>query len=1165
MLTLTNNIKHRIQTILIITGLLLTGNGFAQGTLVTAPMTGSPAPGVYYSPTQIVLSGNPGFSFTASPGSSAVFRIAPPDCIRLATTPSANQNYILTTIPKILGFDPGYNPLIIGYTSCEAMQTIQYVDGLGRPIQTVQVKASPNGNDIVQPIAYDAFDRETTKYLPYANNPALTSDGSYKADAITQQGNFYNQSTTWASNIANTINPVSGIKYEASPLDRVIEQGAPGDAWQLTGTVNQSGVTAGHTVKTIYASNDGTTYWAKLFGVGVDANGTPTLIDQGTYGANQLYVTVAQDENWTNGQTDVRLNTTETYKDKEGHIVLKRTFNNNNGIETLSTYYVYDDYNNLTFVLPPSAMPDNGLSSSNAATLNNFCYQYRYDSRNRLAQKRIPGKDWEYMVYNKTDQIVATQDANQRLNKQWIFTKYDAIGRVIQTGIWDNNNTIISQADLQTLVNAQTINLWETRAPGNYYTTTSWPTSWTTTLSINVYDDYSYPGMLYNTPPSGTSMMTKGLLTATQIGVLGSSDKLWNVHYYDDLGRVTKTFKQHYLGGTANSANYDAITNTYSFTNQLTASTRQHYTTAGLAISIANTYAYDHADRKIKSFEQINNNNAIILLSQTDYNEIGQVKTKHLHSTDNGGSFLQNINYAYNERGWLRTSTTDGNLFNLDLRYNDQTSTTPQFNGNIANQFWITNGQAQKNYGYTYDALNRLTAGTSTTGNNESGITYDLVGNIKTLNRSGSIPANNVSLNYDNYNGNQLQSVKNSGVQYRTYGTYDGNGNAPTDGLGNNITYNLFNLPASIPNKGLTYTYDASGNKLRRIANGAVTEYIDGIQYDGTAITFIQTEEGRVLNLTGTPNFEYTLSDHLGNTRVTFDSSTGGNTAKQVDDYYPFGLVANEPNISSPKNYYLYNKKESQDQAGLNQYDYGTRFYDPIVARWTSVDSEVEKYSRWSPYNYVLDNPLSNIDPHGDTVRLATNSSEQFKKDYATMRSDLHSRGIDQNITKLENSKAVYTIKETDDTQGTFVANKNGKGKEHLLPGGTIFWNSTFALGTNNGTILSPESIFNHEADHGADYDTDPLGHYDRSRDPDAQYDNVEEKRVITGSEQKTALALGEIKPGQVSRTDHGGKQAYFTTSPLINKGVPIIMNLSLPEVKIIGTKTTPVNPKKDQ
>lgn len=45
--------------------------------------------------------------------------------------------------------------------------------------------------------------------------------------------------------------------------------------------------------------------------------------------------------------------------------------------------------------------------------------------------------------------------------------------------------------------------------------------------------------------------------------------------------------------------------------------------------------------------------------------------------------------------------------------------------------------------------------------------------------------------------------------------------------------------------------------------------------------------------------------------------------------------------------------------------DYGARFYDPAIARWTTVDPLAEKYLSISPYVYVANNPLSNIDPDG--------------------------------------------------------------------------------------------------------------------------------------------------------------------------------------------------------
>ena len=971
------NLIHKIIALLLVLLCVTKSRAQTNGpiTLFTANTTGT-----YISNTSITL--NPGFTSTV-PFSASIQLI---DCIPLATTPTQTQNYLITSTPRISGFTS--ETQLGGQGSCAMMQTIQYMDGLGRPVQTIQVMGSPFGNDVVQPQAYDQYGREATKYLPYA--PYSGSHGAFRPNAMTtDQQAFYSNPPAGVTQMAN---PYAQASFDSSPLDRPTEQGAPGAAWQLS----TSGITgSGHTMKMVYTLNNAITWasdsvnsrQAAFYYCTINTDNSRTLHNNGYYAASALTVTISKDENWTSG----RAGTVEEYKDIDGQVILKRVYNyTGTTLQQISTYYVYDDLNKLAFVLTPASGAD-GAGTIAQTTLDNLCYQYQYDERGRMVQKKLPGKGWEYMVYNTMDQPVASQDANERASNQWIFTKYDAQQRAVETGIWNNGNIAITRASLQSTLTGITTNLYE--APittGNGYTNVAWPTtSVTATLTLNYYDSYAtVPGLpAAYSAPTGANLSTRGELTGTRTAVLNTpANMLWTAHYYDYLGRSIESYAQHYLAGTLNSSNYDDVNTTYDFSNAPTTVIRQHFTTASTTVpllTVLNQYLYDHTGRKIKSWEQLTNGSSApttrTLISQTVYNEVGQTTTKNLHSTDSV-NYLQSISYAYNERGWLTQSTAP--LFQMQLQYN--TGSSKQYNGNIAYQYWGTAASPNSySYTYGYDKLNRLTGGTSSDSYKETGITYDLMGNITALNRyqAGTLID---QLTYTYSGNNQVQSItdasgSNTGLVSgtTTYSWDNTNGNLKTNTNTTNTaqnktftTYNLLNLPqlVTIATGTDTYTYDANGDKLRKVAvisgTTTTTDYISGIQYNNstTAVGYIQTEEGQAVPNGTTFDYQYYLGDNLGNTRITFGTKTATAVQYQKDDYYPFGLEINR-SVLSPKNEYLYNKKELQEE--LTQYDYGARYYDPLVARWMTVDPLAETSRRWSPYNYVENDPIRMTDPDG--------------------------------------------------------------------------------------------------------------------------------------------------------------------------------------------------------
>ena len=222
---------------------------------------------------------------------------------------------------------------------------------------------------------------------------------------------------------------------------------------------------------------------------------------------------------------------------------------------------------------------------------------------------------------------------------------------------------------------------------------------------------------------------------------------------------------------------------------------------------------------------------------------------------------------------------------------------------------------------------------------------------------------------------------------------YDLNGNMISDknkGI-TEIQYNYLNLPqrVNVDGKGtISYVYDAAGSKLKKITNDnatgkqTVTLYLGAAQYVDDQLQFFGNSEGRTRVKDNGYVLDYFLKDHLGNTRLVISDQPGlQSPVLEETHYYPFGLtkkgISSSQSTASLQNKYQYNGKElQQSDLGLDQYDYGARFYDPKIGRWHVQDpmAEDEDNDMWTLYNYVKNNPILRIDPDGmqDTTKRSS-------------------------------------------------------------------------------------------------------------------------------------------------------------------------------------------------
>lgn len=403
------------------------------------------------------------------------------------TAQSTSQNFIKKTVPT----SPVTTETNLNFLSSTfKVESIHYTDGMGRPLQDVLVKASPNNNDIIQPYLYDQYGRQASKYLPYTD---ASASGTYRGGAFYDQLNFYTNQTM----VAKTAYPFSETVFDGSPLNEAVEQSAPDSDWILG---------SGHTNKQDIGTNSTNEVIQWLITSAGDYIPDPAAKFYPSNSLTRIKV------------TDANGNEAYIFTDQSGKTICTKQYFENRSTGSLpngdiygrqpnitvpyylTTYMVYDDFGRLVLVIPPKALDlmDASQNYSVNGLMEDLVFRYVYDKRHRLIEKKAPGIGWQYIVYNSFDKPVLFRDANLEAQNKWNFIKYDVLGRPILSGLMNASGMFSyqSRALAQTAIDAGQVQgeseIQETVNTPFGYTNLSLPNQNLDILTVNYYDDYDF-------------------------------------------------------------------------------------------------------------------------------------------------------------------------------------------------------------------------------------------------------------------------------------------------------------------------------------------------------------------------------------------------------------------------------------------------------------------------------------------------------------------------------------------------------------------------------------------------------------------------------------------------------------------------------------------------
>jgi RHS repeat-associated protein len=577
----------------------LTGVTYAWTVSQTGVTGGSTGSGSLIAQSLLTLTAASGTAVYTITPTSANYCVGSPITATVTVVAPSDPNSITSYVSQVEGITTSS---LTSASPESVVKKVEYFDGLGRILQSVGVKSSPSKMDIVQPATYDGYGREVRKYLPFV----AESNGLYKGVVIDPSNgalvgkalNFYNNTS---DKIADDDRPFSESVLEASPLNRPLKEYGVGKAWSSVSGGNNKYVEYQY-LHNIHGTSTGQ---EKIIAWKINGSGLPVresavtgYIETGGYfSSSQLSIKVTKDEEGA----EVR-----EYTNRNGQLILKKvrsvasTNDLNNRDHWAQTYFIYDDFALLRYVLQPElsrVVVQNDSYNPTTDDLRNLAFSYSYDDRGRMITKTTPGTEPVYIVYDYRNRVVLTQNGNQRTGatnaiKYWSFIKYDEWDRPIATGIMDTTTTVeLTRADMQNVVNTfydlmKTTKPWRRMGEsyvGNVtnnahgYGNKSYPVIIDNNkyLTITYYDNYTFRSLwsantyLYGyrsdglsstvngityTQPTSESLNVIGQVTGVKTkvldgGVVGGTTWLKSINYYNQKYQVIQTKVDVYGGG----------------------------------------------------------------------------------------------------------------------------------------------------------------------------------------------------------------------------------------------------------------------------------------------------------------------------------------------------------------------------------------------------------------------------------------------------------------------------------------------------------------------------------------------------------------------------------------------------------------------------------------